>query len=99
MAAKTKRVDGEDLPPSAFLYVGDPERTETWHLPVKFESAEKTESHIRNALARYNQTEGIPAKKKESIRKKLVALAKAHGIDASGFKAKHHMIGGSMGRV
>jgi hypothetical protein len=74
---RTKRVAGEDLPPSAFLIVGDPEKTETWHLPVEFSTEEKTKSHIRNALARFNQTEGATA----ADHKRLVALAEKHGID------------------
>lgn len=33
--AKTKAVNGKDLPASSFLVVGDPADTDTWHLPVK----------------------------------------------------------------
>lgn len=96
--AKTKTVDGEELPASAFLYVGDPNEVSTWKLPVHFKSAQKTKSHIRNALARYNQTEGIPEKKKKSIAGELNRLAKSHGIDSSGFHEKHPgRVGGSMG--
>lgn len=80
--SKTKSVGGEDVPMSAFAYVGDPERTETWHLPIH------DESHVRNALARFNQAE-IPAEKKAEVARKLVAAAKKHGIDASGFEKEH----------
>lgn len=81
--AKTKRVAGEDLSSSAFAYVGDPDDTSTWKLPIKFSSEEKTKSHIRNALARFNQTQGIPASEKAKVKAKIVAAAKKHGIDVS----------------
>ena len=78
---RTKRVAGEDLPASAFLLVGDPEKTETWNLPVKFSSGEKTKRHIRNALSRIDQVKGHAPEKVEAARKKLHALASQHGID------------------
>lgn len=79
--AKTKRVDGEDLEDSAFAYVGDPEKPDTWKLPIKFSDEEKTKSHIRNALARFDQTEGIPDGEKARVKAKIVAAAKDHGIE------------------
>lgn len=79
--AKTKRVDGEDLTASAFAYVGDPEKTDTWKLPIKFSDEEKTKTHIRNALARFDQTEGIPEGEKAKVKAKIEAAAKEHGID------------------
>ncbi len=82
-AAKTKKVDGEDLPASAFLSVGDPDDTKTWNLPVKFSTAEKSKSHIKNALARFNQVEGM--KDKPKVARRLAAAAKKAGIDASNF--------------
>jgi uncharacterized protein len=84
----TKRVDGEDLPASAFLYVGDPEKTETWSLPWKFSTDAKTKSHLRNALARFNQTKNVPADKKAAAWKKLVRLCKKYGITVSDDEAK-----------
>lgn len=81
--AKTKRVAGEDLPASAFAYVGDPEKTATWKLPIKFSDEEKTKRHIRNALARFEQTKGIPADEKAKVKAKIDAAAKKHGIDVS----------------
>jgi hypothetical protein len=81
---KSKRVDGEDLPASSFLFVGDKEKTETWKLPWKFSSEEKTKSHLRNALARFNQTQGIPAEKKKEIYAKLTRLCKKYGIHVEG---------------
>lgn len=86
---KTKRVAGEDLPHENFAYVGDPEKTATWKLPIKFSDGEKTKRHIRNALARFSQTKGIPDDKKEEVKAKIEAAAKENGIDveAEGKKA------------
>lgn len=85
---KTKRVAGEDLPASAFLLVGDKEKTETWHLPVKFSSDAKTKRHIRNALARIDQVRGISDAAREAARKKLHGLAEQHGVDVADEKKK-----------
>lgn len=82
-AGKTKRVAGEDLPSSAFLIVGSADDTSTWKLPVKFSDEGKTRSHIRNALARVDQVQGVPAADLAAAKKKLASLAKDHGIDAS----------------
>jgi post-segregation antitoxin (ccd killing protein) len=82
-AARTKRVADEDLPPSSFAYVGDPEKPETWKLPIKFSTEEKTKAHIRNALARFGQTQGIPAGEKAKVRAKIVAAARKYGIGVS----------------
>lgn len=80
---KTKRVDGVDLPASCFAYVGDPERTETWKLPINFPGDDaKTKTHIRNALARFGQTQGIPASERTAVLARIHAAAKKHGIDA-----------------
>ena len=79
-SAKTKRVDGEDLPASAFAYVGDANDTSTWKLPIKFSTEEKTKSHIANALARFGQTNGIPDSEKPAVLAKIKAAANAHGI-------------------
>lgn len=87
-AARTKRVDGADLPESSFAYVGDPDKTDTWKLPIDFPGdEEKTKSHIRNALARFNQTEDIPSGERSSVHAKIVAAAHRHGIDTDAEKA------------
>jgi len=85
---KTKRVDGEDLPASSFLHVGDPEKTATWSLPWKFSTVAKIKSHLRNALARFNQTKNIPADKKAGVWKKLVAKCKKYGVQVSSEESK-----------
>lgn len=82
--AKTKRVAGVDLKAECFAYVGDPEKTDTWKLPIDFPGDdEKTKRHIRNALARFSQTKGIPDDKKAEVKAKIVAAAKKHGIDVN----------------
>ena len=82
--AKTKTVAGTSLPASSFAFVGDADNPSTWKLPIEFPGDEKkTKSHIRNALARFNQTKGIPADKKDEVKAKIVAAAKKHGIDTS----------------
>ena len=45
-------------------------------------------THIRNALARFNQTKGIPDDKKAEVKAKIVAAAKHHGIDVDEEEAK-----------
>ena len=79
----TKKVDGDNLTADDFLYVGDPEKTETWSLPWKFSDEEKTKSHLRDALARFDQDKTIPADKKKAVHAKLVDLCKQYGIEVS----------------
>jgi len=81
--AKTKRVDGEDLPASAFLIVLDKDDTSTWNLPWRFSTEEKTVAHLRNALARFNQLKDVPEDVKAKAWKRLVGLCKKHGIEVS----------------
>ena len=45
------------------------------HLPIH------DESHVRNAMARFNQTEFESTAAKERARKKIVAAANRHGIE------------------
>lgn len=47
------------------------------HLPIH------DDEHIRNAMARFNQTDFESAAAKERARKKIVGAAKRHGIDVS----------------
>ena len=85
---KTKRVDGEDLTADCFLIVGDPDDTSTWKLPWKFSTDEKTKSHLRNALARFDQLEGVSAEDKKKAKSKLLKLCKQYGIDVSDEESK-----------
>lgn len=83
---KTKEVAGEELPPSAFAYVGDPDKLDTWHLPIKFSTEEKTKEHIRMAISMFSLTQGIPDDKKDEVWHKIVAAAKKYDIQVSGEK-------------
>jgi hypothetical protein len=74
---KTKSVGGTDVPRSKFAYVGDPSDPSTWHLPVD------TPGRARNALARINQTHGIPASEKPKVLDRIRRQAKHHGVDVS----------------
>ena len=62
----------DKLRSSQFAYV---DRKGGEHLPIH------DESHVRNAMARWNQTDFESAAAKERARKKIVAAAKRHGID------------------
>jgi uncharacterized membrane protein len=66
--------DRDKLRKSQFAYV-DSKGGE--HLPIN------DESHIRNAMSRWNQTDFESASKKESARRKIVAAAKKHGIEVN----------------
>ena len=47
------------------------------HLPLN------DESHVRNAMARFNQTKFSSASAKETARRKINAAARKHGIEVS----------------
>jgi ATP-dependent protease ClpP protease subunit len=81
--AKTKEVDGEHLTAGDFVYVGNADDTSTWSLPWHFSSDEKTKSHLRDALARFDQDEVIPASHKDEAYAKLLRLCGEYGIEVS----------------
>lgn len=90
--AKTKTVGGVALPSHCFAYVGDPEKTETWKLPIEFPGDEKkTVRHIRNALARFEQTKGIPDGEKAKVKATIEAAARSHGVEVNGEKSERGM--------
>jgi hypothetical protein len=66
--------DREKLRSTQFAYI-DSEGGE--HLPIN------DESHIRNAMARFNQTEFESKTAKEKARQKILAAAKKHSIEVS----------------
>ena len=66
--------DREKLDKRQFAYV---DSQGEGHLPLS------DESHVRNAMARWNQTEFESARAKEAARRKIVAAAKRHGIEIS----------------
>ena len=64
--------DRDDLRKNQFAYV-DSDGGE--HLPLN------DESHVRNAIARFNQTDFESKAAKERARKKILAAAERHDID------------------
>ena len=64
--------DREKLRSNQFAYV---DREGGEHLPIN------DESHVRNAIARFNQTEFESKAAKERARKKVLSAAKRYGID------------------
>ena len=71
MAALRER-DRDRLRSSQFAYV---DRKGEEHLPIN------DESHIRNAMARWNQTEFQSETAKEKARQRVVGAARRHGIE------------------
>ena len=71
MATMTEK-DRDQLRSNQFAYV-DKDGGE--HLPIH------DESHVRNAMARWNQTEFESKTAKEEARKKILSAAKRHGIE------------------
>jgi hypothetical protein len=64
--------DRDDLRRDQFAYV---DRDGGEHLPIH------DESHVRNAIARFNQTDFESKAAKERARKKILRAAERHGID------------------
>ena len=62
----------DDLRSNQFAYV---DRDGGEHLPIH------DESHTRNAIARFNQTDFESKAAKERARKKILRAAERHGID------------------
>lgn len=62
----------DELKDSDFAYV---DRKGERHLPIN------DDSHVRNAMARWNQTDFESKSAKEAARKKIVAAARRHGIE------------------
>ena len=73
MAQLTAR-SRDRLRSSQFAYV---DREGGEHLPIH------DEDHVRNAIARFNQTEIESAAAKERARKKILGAARRHGIEVS----------------
>ena len=63
--------DREKLDKRKFAYV---DKEGEGHLPIN------DEAHVRNAMARFNQTDFESGTKKETARKKIVTAAKRRGI-------------------
>jgi len=66
--------DRDKLRRSQYAYV---DKDGEGHLPIN------DESHVRNAMARWNQTDFESPSKKESARRKIVAAAHRHRVEVS----------------
>jgi hypothetical protein len=64
----------DKLKDSQFAYI---DKSGERHLPIN------DEDHIRNAMARWNQTDFESTTAKEQARKRIVAAAKRHDIEVS----------------
>ncbi len=73
MATLTER-SRDRLRSNQFAYV-DKDGGE--HLPIH------DESHVRNAIARFNQTDFESSSARERARRKIVSAAKRHGMEVS----------------
>ena len=72
--ADLKEKQRKAMPKSVFAYV---DARGEGHLPLN------DETHVRNAMARWNQTEFSSASAKETARRKIRAAARKHGIEVS----------------
>jgi hypothetical protein len=70
--AELSTQDRDKLRDSQFAYI---DRSGERHLPIH------DESHIRNAMARFDQTDFESAAARERARKRIVAAAKRYGIE------------------
>ena len=70
--AELKAKQRKSMNKDVFAYVDEDGKG---HLPLN------DESHIRNAMARWNQTKFASAAKKEAARRKIVGAARTHKID------------------
>jgi hypothetical protein len=72
--AELKAKQRKSMNKNVFAYV---DKDGKGHLPLN------DESHIRNAMARWNQTKFESPAKKEGARRRIVAAARTHRIDVS----------------
>jgi len=70
--AELDTADRNKLRKSQFAYV---DSKGEGHLPIP------DETHVRNAIARFNQTEFESATEKEKARKKILTAAKKYGVE------------------
>ena len=72
--AEMDQAQRDKLKKTQFAYV---DKKGGEHLPIN------DEAHIRNAMARWNQTDFESKTARESARKKIVAAARKHGIEVA----------------
>jgi hypothetical protein len=72
--AELDTADREKIDKREFAYV---DKSGEGHLPIH------DEAHVRNAIARFNQTDFESETAKETARKKILAAAERHGIEVA----------------
>jgi uncharacterized protein DUF6582 len=72
--AELDTADRKKLSKRQFAYV---DKDGEGHLPIN------DESHIRNAMSRWNQTDFPSKSAKNAARRKILAAARRHGIEVS----------------
>jgi hypothetical protein len=78
---KTKRVAGIDLSAKCFLVAPDPEDTRTWRLPIFVPGdAKRTANFVKNACARFHQTQRIPAGQRSALWNRLIGCCLVLGL-------------------
>jgi hypothetical protein len=77
----TRKVAGIDLGPKSFLVVPDPADSSGWRLPIFVPGdAKLTMNLVKNACARFHQTQGIPTGQRSALWNRLVGAAIVLGI-------------------
>jgi hypothetical protein len=77
----TRKVAGIDLGPKSFLVVPDPADSSGWRLPIFVPGDTKlTINLVKNACARFHETNGIPAGQRSALWNRLVGAAIVLGI-------------------
>ncbi|MHB9075811.1 MAG: hypothetical protein ACYC6G_20100, partial [Desulfobaccales bacterium] len=86
---KTKKIGDQNLPASCFAYVGDPENTDTWHLPYLKPDGGVDETHLAAAAAALSsggfrgQKVDLPADAVAGVKGKLRAAYEKTGKKGS----------------
>lgn len=83
MNAKTKKVNGVDCSRHSFAYVGDEQKTDTWICCIRIpdNDVRKTVNAVKNALARFDETKGIPCSEKQRVFDTIRGAALSQGIN------------------
>lgn len=92
-ARPTQSIAGADHPIEDFAYRPDEKLSSSWKLLIS------DADHVRNALARWDQTDMPDATEKAKARERLLAAAKKFGIDVGGKAAGDVVLDGRIGRV
>lgn len=76
-APESKSVGGRAVARKWFAFVGDPNRTATWKLPIK------DAGHVRDALARFGRT-ALPRSERAAVLARIRRRARELGIRYAG---------------